>query len=78
MTKLKNEDFINSILSFIKENQKNNKGFNNIKKPPKKNLKIKIFIKIIIKINIKIQKEIHFIQLIRIKKKYQLKCRKKL
>ena len=36
MTKLKNEEFINSILSYIKENQKNNKGNNNIKKPPKK------------------------------------------
>ena len=36
MTKLKNEEFINNILSFIKENQKNNKGYNNIKKPPKK------------------------------------------
>ena len=31
MTKLKNKEFINSILSSIKENQKNNKGFNNIK-----------------------------------------------
>ena len=36
MKKLKNEEFINSILSYIKENQKNNKGNNNIKKPPKK------------------------------------------
>ena len=36
MKKLKNKEFINSILSYIKENQKNNKGNNNIKKPPKK------------------------------------------
>ena len=29
MKKLKNEEFIDNILSFIKENQKNKKGYNN-------------------------------------------------
>ena len=36
MKKLKNKEFICSLYPLIKENQKNNKGNNNIKKPPKK------------------------------------------